>query len=626
MAGVKELTTMSSPSTGPYQSRLFNFVNRQSQRLQDKSVRAARHVKIVTVWGVQIVLYPVYLLVQTARLAGHRLQQVAKETWLQLQGKKPSQRQTPPAPDTPIQRVLSVVDTEVSQNELKDLTPLTEEFISEKADIPVTSPKSAVRSPEKPKIYASPVSPNSASVAAGIENQTLPPGVATEAETHLEEASKIPAHTGKFIRGIGSLLTTRTLVLVSADNEILDILTPQQQQKIIQRISLAIAEYWRQRKIASGLDKQFTGRVEIAPEERSRLLPPVRLFWLLMAWIQSSPVAIAANLFQESTFVSHQPTLVSNPNPSSSGYIIGVASPENQDNTGFILLPSFERPLTILDRTVAEIEAHPLQPVSELTGAITHSTQKLVQRLQGKGRQSSREATPAQPPATREAAETDVFGISSLIRAAIDYFFGSRGSQLPITSDAAPQAMPGDAESQINSLPGKQAAALESDSANYPQLTAEEEDDPWLTWGDIFPEKSTPRGVGKKQEVRNIAGVRSPSQLPAENSTSKEIRRSLRANQSNLQRRKPASDSQESGRKRSNNSINQTQDNSASVASITPATSDANTKQGAEWIETNATPAGYVKHPLERLLELLDRAMVWLERTLSQIWQLIINR
>jgi hypothetical protein len=47
-----------------------------------------------------------------------------------------------------------------------------------------------------------------------------------------------------------------------------------------------------------------------------------------------------------------------------------------------------------------------------------------------------------------------------------------------------------------------------------------------------------------------------------------------------------------------------------------------------DWIETNATMMGYVKHPLEQLLEWLDRAMLWLEEVLlrvlrwvQQMWQ-----
>ena len=40
-----------------------------------------------------------------------------------------------------------------------------------------------------------------------------------------------------------------------------------------------------------------------------------------------------------------------------------------------------------------------------------------------------------------------------------------------------------------------------------------------------------------------------------------------------------------------------------------------------DWIETEATTMGYIKHPLEQLLAWLDSAMLWLENLLVKIWQ-----
>ncbi|HBL60467.1 MAG TPA: hypothetical protein DDZ80_19025, partial [Cyanobacteria bacterium UBA8803] len=40
-----------------------------------------------------------------------------------------------------------------------------------------------------------------------------------------------------------------------------------------------------------------------------------------------------------------------------------------------------------------------------------------------------------------------------------------------------------------------------------------------------------------------------------------------------------------------------------------------------DWIETQATPTGYVKHPLERVLEWLDLGMLWLEELLIKLWR-----
>ncbi len=39
------------------------------------------------------------------------------------------------------------------------------------------------------------------------------------------------------------------------------------------------------------------------------------------------------------------------------------------------------------------------------------------------------------------------------------------------------------------------------------------------------------------------------------------------------------------------------------------------------WIETEATPAGYVRHPLERLMGWLDGGLSWLEHQIVALWQ-----
>jgi hypothetical protein len=105
------------------------------------------------------------------------------------------------------------------------------------------------------------------------------------------------------IQGVATLIETRTLVLVTVDNQILDILTPQQQQKLASKISWEMADLLRQWRLAQASERQRVQRLGTTVNQR-RLLPPMRLFWQLMAWVQTSPVAIAANLFQESALVS----------------------------------------------------------------------------------------------------------------------------------------------------------------------------------------------------------------------------------------------------------------------------------------------------------------------------------
>jgi uncharacterized protein Smg (DUF494 family) len=45
-----------------------------------------------------------------------------------------------------------------------------------------------------------------------------------------------------------------------------------------------------------------------------------------------------------------------------------------------------------------------------------------------------------------------------------------------------------------------------------------------------------------------------------------------------------------------------------------------------DWIETKATPIGYVKHPLERILEWLDRLLLLTEEWVASIWRWLRQR
>lgn len=103
-----------------------------------------------------------------------------------------------------------------------------------------------------------------------------------------------------YIRGVASLLATQSLVLVTNQNESLDILTPEQQRLLHQRIAWEVAHYLRY--VRSRLC-QTPGLSPLRPPNRhSFVLPPVRAFQWLMAWMQSGAIAASANLFQEASW------------------------------------------------------------------------------------------------------------------------------------------------------------------------------------------------------------------------------------------------------------------------------------------------------------------------------------
>lgn len=383
---------------GRYQSRLFNFLNRQSIKFTDQCDRAVRHLKVTAVWGAQIVLYPLYLAVQSSLSAGRQLSSAAQAGFPQIKALTQSQpkQETTLAADTPIQRVLGEVNTLLESESAESLASLPS-FLS------VTSTQELAKTA---KIGKQPTT----------ENEQLTAAI----------AAKPLSDKSGMIQGVATQLETGTLVLVTVQNQILDILTPQQQQKLASRISWEVADLLRQWRLAIASKSHTPQR--LANLDQPRVFLPVRLFWNLMAWVQSSPVAIAANVFQEATLVYHPASQSSQPQHRRHKQL-SASNPA-------VITP--HPALAFLDRTVAELESHQLVPGSEVvvtlsdraTSVLRERSQKLRQQLQ----------TPFITPRDAESLETsqpNTARIQALIYAAVDYFFGRRSSTLPQTDSRA---------------------------------------------------------------------------------------------------------------------------------------------------------------------------------------------
>ncbi|ELR98854.1 hypothetical protein [Gloeocapsa sp. PCC 73106] len=201
---------MSSPPNRAYHSKLLAFLNRQYIKVKDSSSKSWRGLKLTVTWGIQILLYPVYLLAQTGRLIGHQVQQRVK--LLQSQDQTSSTQ--------------SVVET--------TLTTLETWFPLE-------------------------------------------------------------------IQAVATDIHSQKLVLVQANNELLDILDEQQQQELKKIIIKNLANYWYKQRENKQiiLAKKFPNRLAAINANNTNIITPIRGFWQTMAWIQNSPVATEVNLFGE---------------------------------------------------------------------------------------------------------------------------------------------------------------------------------------------------------------------------------------------------------------------------------------------------------------------------------------
>lgn len=127
-------------------------------------------------------------------------------------------------------------------------------------------------------------------VLATTENQ--------EQATQLAIATALTPASTVFVRGIASLLEERSLVLVTNQNQLLDVLTCEQQAKIQRRMIWEVANYYRYVQLRRRAQGLIPPRL---PAISSQAWFPVRAFQGLMAWMQTGPIAIATNLFQEAS-------------------------------------------------------------------------------------------------------------------------------------------------------------------------------------------------------------------------------------------------------------------------------------------------------------------------------------
>ncbi|MBD1837560.1 hypothetical protein [Coleofasciculus sp. FACHB-501] len=672
---------MSSPPNGRYKSKLFSFLSRKSRRLKDESDRAVRNLKVAAVWGAQILLYPVYLLAQTSQLAGRQLQQATQEKFPQLHSgkkdrtKRPNSPPTPPPTDAPIQEVLRAIagqeESEFLLNPSANSVAASSNpgFFNQVADAINRVSTTYFGFKFFNHNAASGSSPSSSSnlilrplnLPETVVVQTLQPKAAAGTSSGKSLAAALQNQI--VVRGVATQLATRSVVLVTTENQILDILTPEQQQTLQQRIRWELANYWRQWRLAQASAKGIAAQLH-PPVNQQHLLPPVRLFWGAIAWVQKGPVAIAANLFQESTLVRWQDTREEE---------IGTRLSASREEIGSLppfgnkaLHPSSSlllQPLIFLDRTMVAIEVRQKDFLAKLTphaGEIEANErsplQSPLQRIQAVFSQ------PMRQPASPEVTDAQAHNIQALIQAAIDYFFGRRNGKLPWES--TPE-IDSDSYSQTHQISGGASAYLSSAQRNHPEVTATGVADPWLTMNDLFgkpdsptskqpvptaPKRPLPRVAGKEQPSAHLPGKKTRTalpganqpEMPAENSVWRSIKLRLSFKQTILTPRKPVAPEPMAARptptpsttkksRKKDGKITKAPtfqtprvEAERALSNLSPAIAQNNRTSFAthspDWIEAEVTPAGYVKHPLEYLLEWLDKAMLWLENFFVKVW------
>ncbi|MCC5649249.1 hypothetical protein LC609_05220 [Nostoc sp. XA013] len=542
---------MSSGSSGRYQSRLFNFVHQQSRRVTQQWEHTFRHLQVATKWGVEVLLYPVYLLFQASESSGKTLQTKEPQTRLKLQPNDTDFQPEIPNVDSPIQHILKAVNY-LSSDEAASTPAKTVERFKPLAFLEVFRLKLVDNN-----------STNNASLTQYTnitENK-----VGNLNLLQLENALKqhLP-----LVRGIATDLINRSLVLVTADNEILDILTPQQQAELEDRIINEVANYWQHWRL-------------IIAKKETELLPQID--------------RLLAKLTDENT------TKIP---------VLAEGIPKDLLNT--------DRLLAFLDITVAKLESNTLLPVQERSQEIVQVAQtQLNIFLYGKEQLAAK----GEIATTADGLETHTLNLQALIEAALNYFFGvgNRKTLEPTNSNK-----------QLSSkiLPSRLRKALSKSRQLKKQDLAA---DPWLTWNDLFgdTETVTDKPVTLSQKTNSaLASSLSVKYCPQNNLTVQQpkigsglVRK--KQSTSNLTSIQKTSQKVVSA-KQTETRISRTKTESRK-GEILHQQFDRSSQVEAQpdWIETKATSTGYEKHPLEQLLEWVDYVMLWLEERFVKIFQLL---
>lgn len=646
---------MSSSNYGPYKSRLLNFISKQSRQVADNCDRTWRQVQSATLNATQILLYPAYLLVQSSRMLARQLRESSQKV------------------DLPeLQEFVEGEDFKFSQN----LSPNSwnQEMGVENAIVEIVHLAENLLLPSQTRTNSDNVSflINGRNATPNIrlqrENQFSPKAANTPRNLVLEHQPKTKVaeisinsvstmEAQPQVRGIATFLPARSLVLVGDDNQILDVLTVEHQELLESRITWEVANSGLQRREIAKKELKFNLGLEAAVAKSQ--LPPVKAFWQLMAWVQTSPLAVKRNLFGESIFavkkamnanadrhliISQQITGVKTDRRAiGSGNAIDYNTSELTSNfhNKFDRVNNSRSFVTLLDRAAVQLEEFSLPQVSKITDELTAGQPATIIDTTSPGIDSS--------PKTREIVENYARNIEEMIWSSVDYLLGKETAASENT------------EKSVAIKYSLQQRELEDTEKNIGKG-----DRPWLKWQDLFGEPAPPSvenvppplatsspillsqiGTNVKKKIDEIEKLpERRSTLPSTSPYPEAIHNLIAQLKISLFTKVSKSQPQKASNlevSQKNNLVPTVEQPSPTEAEETQpaqptapeiigqtskfvsiATAPKNKRPDetpGEYLETKAESMGYIKHPLEQVLEWLDQIMLRLETIAIQLWE-----
>ena len=414
-----------------------------------------------------------------------------------------------------------------------------------------------------------------------LQKQLSPPG--KDGTDAIEEFLQSLSDQETPFIGIAADLEDQALVFVTNDHQTVKITDNQTQRQIEKQIRTALANYALAKRRIKRLNRQYP---PLLPNftDKNPVLPPIRWFWNLLRWEQQGQIAIAINLFQETHLVK-TPTPPSLPLPNLNSQAILEVIDEK--------LAIFEAKFLAISPAIPSSFSHTPNPPSEIVN---------------------------ESP-TLEKNSSYLWGLYWLIYAAIEHFWAKEKNNLEYSADSPalsakyPLSFPNSLlisfKQRLQDWPEKQTqadpftigkliqAAIDHFFSSRQSLTfSAVSEQPWLESADIL-------AISPQDSEKPRLNPAHP--LPQSHSTKKAF--SQEKQNKSLPKIPPA------------------------AAEITPGESPPATQLdpryareiiqpiNEEWLETESTPVGYVKHPLERILEGLDAIILWVEELVIKIWR-----
>ena len=495
-----------SESTSPYRSRIFNFLNQQTQRLTEKCQQAARHFKIATVWGIQAVVYSLQAIVQSVQQAGKQLKANPQEQNPKLSETKISQNEEILPTDHPIKKVIEAARE----------IPLQEDFVK-KTLLSVTNPSEQNQNP---------------------------------------------------IQAVASLRQTKTLVLIAAKNEILDILNHTQQQKLKQTILAETASYTRYRR----QNETQKPQQNLPNPTQTQQLAPASPLNEIKTWLKTGPLGVSLNIIQDAVIIANPKNLLEQ-----------NQKPTTETNTyqtiKQLLLPPAK---AAVENSIQAVQNFNLPTAQSLQTSLSQTSQTIVNQV----KQIALDLVTDPIPAPIETPQTENSPIKTFLQNTLNYLSQE-------TSESTSEN-----SSKNLSKPAK------TDKQKTPKI---ETNQTLLSFSNLFPNTPTLATANSNQITLNQNQTISNPNLEKI-----QVGETLQKIQQTTRKKSKKTNVLKTTKKQPN----------PTEKNKTIQTKQTNKVQHTpDWIEIKATSVGYVKHPLETLLGWIDKALLFLEEIILAILQ-----